>query len=134
MLVTDGGGLPLGVLLASARTGEVRLAEATLATVRVPRPRGRPRTRPQALVADKGYDSNAFRQRLRRRGIRPCIPRTRRWGAKPTRQAVLTACRSRWMVDRTFAWLGNYRRFSSALGFGWTLGKRVDCPREGVSR
>jgi len=67
MLVTDGQGVPIGALVHSAQPSEVCLAEATLKTVRVPRRRGRPRTRPHTLVADKGDDSEDFRQSLRRR-------------------------------------------------------------------
>ena len=86
MLVTDAAGVPLGLLTAGANTGEVRLAEATLATIRVPRPRGRPRTRPAQLIADRAYDSRPLRRRLRARGIRPCIPpRLRPASWKPAR-------------------------------------------------
>jgi hypothetical protein len=60
MVVADGQGLPIGLHVASAQPHESQLADATLATVRVPQPRGRPRTRPQELVADKAYDSQAF--------------------------------------------------------------------------
>jgi Putative transposase of IS4/5 family (DUF4096) len=45
MVVADGQGLPIGVYVASAQPHESQLAEATLATVRVPQKRGRPRTR-----------------------------------------------------------------------------------------
>ena len=69
MLVVDGNGLPLGFHLESANRAEVKLAEQTLDTIRVVRPRGRPKRRPQKLVADRGYDSSAFRAALRRRGI-----------------------------------------------------------------
>src|SRR5919112_4010217 len=44
MLVADGEGLPIGLMLASAKLHEVRLAAATLQTVRVPRLRGRDRS------------------------------------------------------------------------------------------
>lgn len=74
MLVIDGHGLPLGFHLDSAQVAEVKLAERTLNTVSVARPRGRPRQRPRKLVADRGYDSTAFRRLLRRRGILMCIP------------------------------------------------------------
>lgn len=74
MLVTDGEGLPIGLLVESAQKSEVRLAEATLATVRVARRRGRARTRPERLTCDRGYDSRAFRRYLTRRGIRHAIP------------------------------------------------------------
>jgi hypothetical protein len=61
MLVIDGNGLPLGFYLDRANTAEVRLAEATLGTISVSRLRGRPRQCPEKLVADRAYDSSAFR-------------------------------------------------------------------------
>src|SRR5512147_3240945 len=69
MVLVDGQGVPLGALLASASPHEVTLAEATLARVKVPRRRGRPRTKPQRIIADKGYDSDPLRGRLKQRGI-----------------------------------------------------------------
>ena len=111
MLVVDGHGLPMGALLASAQQAEVQLAEATLGQIRVPRPsRGRPRTRPKEVVADRGYDSRALRAQLRRRGIRPCIPERRGKRPRPGRKADVNDYRHRWPVERTFAWLGNSRR------------------------
>jgi transposase len=115
MLVIDGNGLPLGFHLNSADTAEVRLAEATLDTISVPRPRGRPRQRPEKLVADRAYDSRAFRDLLRRRGIGMCIPPKRRpgkWRPKRGRPVVARTeeYRSRFQVERSFAWLGNFRR------------------------
>jgi transposase len=115
MLVVDGTGLPLGFHLESANVAEVKLAEQTLDTIRVARPRGRPKRRPQKLVADRGYDSSAFRATLRRRGIRMCIPPKRRpatWRAKRGRPVVARRddYRQRYTVERSFAWLGNFRR------------------------
>lgn len=115
MLVTDGNGLPLGFHLDSAQVAEVRLAEQTLETVSVARPRGRPRQRLAMLVADRGYDSGEFRRGLRRRGIRMCIPPKRRpatWRAKRGRPVVARPddYRQRFTVERSFAWLGTFRR------------------------
>jgi transposase len=115
MLVVDGNGLPLGIHLASANTAEVKLAEKTLDTIGVSRPRGRPKQRPEKLVADRGYDSSVFRRALRRRGIRMCIPPKRRpttWRAKRGRPIVARKedYRFRYTVERSFAWLGNFRR------------------------
>jgi len=62
MLVTDGNGLPLGFVVDSAQKAEVTLAVPTLATVRVAGKAGRPKTRPGVLMADRAYDSGAFRQ------------------------------------------------------------------------
>lgn len=110
MLVTDGQGLPLGLQLASAQIAEVKLAESTVDRIRVPRQGGHARTRPHQLVADRGYDSDTLRQQLRRRGIRPCIPFRRNRRPRRGRKPNLEAYRDRWRVERTFAWLGNYRR------------------------
>ncbi|HEU5318213.1 MAG TPA: IS5 family transposase, partial [Chloroflexota bacterium] len=120
MLVVDGNGVPLGFRLESAQKNEVELAPATLETVRVAKPpgqgrAGRPRTRPAQLVADRGYHSAALRRYLRRRGIACCIPPLRRpAGWRPRRGRPVTARREdyarRWVVERTFAWLGNQRR------------------------
>ena len=109
-MVIDGAGIPLGTLVASAQKAEVTLAEPVLDSVRVPRRRGRPRKRPKSVVADKGYDSKAFRNRLRSRGIRPCIPYRRSKRSRPGRKPDLSGYRHRWLVERTFAWLGNFRR------------------------
>jgi transposase len=115
MLVVERHGLPLGFHLDSAGRAEVRLAQQTLDTIKVARPHGRPKQRPEKLVADRGYDSSAFRRALRRRGIRMCIPPKRRpatWKAKRGRPVVARRedYRLRYTVERSFAWLGNFRR------------------------
>jgi transposase len=110
MLVVENHGLPIGGLVASAQQAEVKLAEPTLATVKVPKLWGRPRTRPKELVADKGCDSRPLRRRLRRRGINPCIPERRGRRPRPGRKADLAGYGQRWKVERTYAWLDNYRR------------------------
>lgn len=115
MVVVERHGLPLGFLLASANRAEVRRAEQTLGTICVRRPRGRPRRRPEKLVADRGYDRRAFRRALRRRRIRTCIPPKRRpasWRAKRGRPVLAHKddYRQRYTVERTFAWLGAFRR------------------------
>lgn len=114
MAVTDGNGLPIGLYLAAANHHEVTLAEATLATIYVPQKRGRPRTRPQELVADKAYDSRSFRQVLRRRGMKVTIPtferRKRRQPKRGRPIQVGPSYQSRWKVERCFGWMDNCRR------------------------
>ena len=116
MLVADADGTPIGFRLAGADEAEVQLAEPTLATVRVPRAGrpGRPRTRPAQVVADRGYDAKRLRRALRRRGIRTCIPRIRRPRHLRPKGRPPAAPRAdyarRWIVERTFAWLGTFRR------------------------
>ena len=115
MLVADGNGLPIGFLLTSASPHEVKLAVPTLETVRVPRPRGgRPKQRPEELVAYRAYDSKRFRRWLRSRGIKPTTPPyLRRKRKRPKRGRPVKGgpgYAERWKVERTFAWLGNFRR------------------------
>jgi len=115
MLVTEGTGTPVGLYLESAQKAEVHLAQLTLETVRVRTPAGRTRTRPQHLIADKGYDSRGFRQYLRGRGIRPTIPPIRRPpGFRPRRLPRYDRVRyaQRWIIERSTAWLQNFRRVS----------------------
>jgi transposase len=113
MVVVDGQGLPLGNLLHSASPSEVKLVAATLATIRVGRRHraGRPRQKPLRLIADRGYDSDPLRNQLARRGIELIAPH-RKNRRKPATQdgRALRRYRRRWTVERTFAWLGNFRR------------------------
>ncbi len=76
MVVVDGAGVPLGDQLHSASPAEVRLAETTLAAIRVGRRQraGRPRQKPVRVIADKAYDSDPLRRRLQRRGIERICP------------------------------------------------------------
>jgi transposase len=111
MVLVERSGLPRGVRVEAATRAEVTLAEQTLATVRVPRRGpGRPRMKPERLVADRGYDSRSLWQRLRKRGIDLIVPhlrtRKRRWqdGRK------LRRYRHRWIIERTNAWLLSFRR------------------------
>ena len=72
--------------------------------------RGRPRTRPKVLAADKGYDANALRQPLRQRGIRAQLPK-RVWKTRNPRGRPLTMEVPRFQAERTFAWFQKkYRR------------------------
>jgi transposase len=112
MVVVDGEGVPIGGSLASASPAEVTLLEDTIATIAVPRKgRGRPRKNPRRIVADKGYDSDPLRDRLKRRGIELIAPyrkSNRRWKHYDGRK--MRRYKRRWKVERTFAWLQNFRR------------------------
>jgi Transposase DDE domain len=70
MALVDGAGTPLGAYLDAASPAEVTLLEHTLASQPI-------RDRPQRLIADRGYDSNAVRRLLKRRHIQPIIPARR---------------------------------------------------------
>jgi transposase len=73
-LVCDGGGLPLTAAVTAANVNDTTMFQAVLGDVPPIRtPSARRRTRPGKVHADKGYDSQANRAWLRRRGIRPRI-------------------------------------------------------------
>jgi transposase len=113
MVVVDGQGVPLGKQLYSASPNEVRFAEETLASVRVSRKhrRGRPRQKVRRVIADRAFDSDPLPAQLAARGIELIAPH--RWNcSKPRTQdgRALRRYKRRWKVERTFAWLGNFRR------------------------
>jgi transposase len=112
MVVVDGQGVPLGGTLASASPAEVKLIEATLEQVKVPRRGcGRPRKRMKRLIADKAYDSDPLRKRLKALKIDLICPHRRnRTKAKLQDGRKLRRYRRRWKIERTFSWLGNFRR------------------------
>jgi len=66
---------------------------------------GRPRKRPVKLHADKAYDHRRCRRALTRRGIRPRI-------ARRGIESSARLGRHRWVVERTLAWFGQFRRLA----------------------
>ena len=112
MVVVDGQGVPVGAQLASAQLAECRLAESTLPAVKVPRKgRGRPRSHLQRVVADRGYDSDVLRMRLKQRGTELIVPyRKRVRNRRLEDKRKLRRYRKRWKIERTNAWLPDFRR------------------------
>ena len=64
---------------------------------------GRPKRKPAALLADRAYDSKDKRAELERRKINARIP-----GRHQPHGSGLG--RHRWVVERTFAWLHQFKR------------------------
>jgi transposase len=112
MVVVDGNGVPRGVSVAVASPAELQLAEQTLASVSVPRGGpGRLRSKPDRVVADRGYDRDPLRERLAQKGIEWISPhRSNRVRPRTQDGRALRRYRRRWIVERAFAWLGNFRR------------------------
>ena len=74
-VVCDGRGRPLGMMITGGNINDTTMMTAVLEDIRVPRAgKGRPRTRPDRVLADKGYPSRANRAWLRERGIAATIP------------------------------------------------------------
>ena len=66
---------------------------------------GRPRRRFDVLLADKGYDSDAFREACRDRGTAPIIPKRKTTGVKGLGKL-------RYVVEQSFALLHQFRRLA----------------------
>jgi transposase len=69
------GQKPLSIVLTAGQRGDSPQFVPVLEGIRVPRTSaGRPRVRPDRVLADKAYTSKANRRYLRRRGIKATIP------------------------------------------------------------
>jgi transposase len=66
---------------------------------------GRPRRKPDLVQGDRGYDSQPHRDALRRRGIDTQL-------AKRRTEHGSGLGRTRWVVERTLAWLHRFRRLN----------------------
>ncbi|ALN74903.1 hypothetical protein M673_19440 (plasmid) [Aureimonas sp. AU20] len=105
-IVTDRQGTLLGLTLSGANRNDSMMLAPTLDAVpSVRNGRGRPRRRPIKLHADKAYDHKRSRRECRARSITPRIARR----GMDTSQ---TLGRHRWVVERTFAWLAQFRRLA----------------------
>ena len=103
-LLVDAAGVPLAVALTGGNRNDVtQLLPLVDGITPVAGKAGRPRQRPDRIVADRGYDHDSYRRELWRRGVKPSIAR------RGTEHGSGLG-RWRWVVERTFAWLHNYRR------------------------
>ncbi|WP_162257909.1 MULTISPECIES: IS5 family transposase [unclassified Kitasatospora] len=103
-LIVDRHGTPLAVTLTGGNRHDVTQLLPLLDAIPPIRGlRGRPRTRPRRLFADRGYDFDKYRRLLWKRGIKPLI--ARRGVAHGSGLG-----KTRWVVERTFAWLHQFKR------------------------
>ncbi|WTJ00491.1 IS5 family transposase [Streptomyces sp. NBC_00723] len=103
-VLTDAQGIPLAVSLTGGNRNDVtQLLPLVDKVPAVAGLVGRPRRRPDALLADRGYDHDKYRRLLWDRGIRPVI--AERGVEHGSGLGVF-----RWVVERTIAWLHGFRR------------------------
>jgi transposase len=110
-------GRPLAIRLTAGQAGDNPELMPVLADIAVPTG-GRPRWRPDAVVADKAYSHHSTRQALRARGIAAVIPQRRdqiehrktrgsRGGRPPAFDPA--AYRGRNVIERAFGRLKQWR-------------------------
>jgi transposase len=103
-LLVDATGIPLAWTVSGGNRNDI--TQLISLVERVPPVRGtvgRPRLRPERVTADRGYDHDKYRRDLRQRRIKPEIPR------RQTEHGSGLG-RARWVVERTFAWLHQFKR------------------------
>jgi transposase len=101
--LTDAAGAPLVVQLTAANRHDAStLLPLVLEIPAVAGKPGRPKQKPETLVADKAFDCQALRDVLRWLGIKPQIPRRGH-----SEQGL---GEFRWFIERTISWLHQFRR------------------------
>lgn len=94
-------GRPFSLILTPGNVSDVRAAEALTTQLRGAK----------HLIADKGYDANAFRKTLRVQGARPVIPGRRNRKKKITYDK--DRYRERHLVENAFCRLKDFRRIAT---------------------
>lgn len=115
--------MPPAVVVTPGNVNDSTIFDTVMDGIRVPRTgAGRPRRRPDAVLADKAYSSRAIRQTLRGRGIQAVIPeradqkanrlrRGRAGGRPPAFDRKLYKARN--AVERCFGRLKQFRAIAT---------------------
>jgi transposase len=112
-VVTDGTGLPLAIEVSPGQAHESTYLELVMNAIRIPQPKGRPRTRPGSLAADKGYSCRWIRAWLREHKIRAVIPRKSNELQDDRMQFDRDEYRRRSVVECCVGWLKECRRIAT---------------------
>ena len=100
-VLTDLLGRPAIIRLSAGNVSDVRAADDLLSVVKPFR----------RLIADKGYDANALRKRLRADGVKPIIPG--RINRKRTIRYDEKRYKDRWRIEAAFCRLKDFRRVAT---------------------
>ncbi len=99
-MACDSLGRPVRFLLAAGQSHDILAAPALIEGMT-----------PQAVMADRAYDSSAFRQAIARLGAEAVIPSTRSRKTPIPHDPVLYRLRNR--IERCFNKLKHFRRFAT---------------------
>jgi transposase len=106
-LLTDGGGVPVGLAVEGANRHDCKLVRETSESIPVERPEPTA-DKPQGMCLDKGYDDDEVRDLLTEFGFTAHI-RARGEEAKALKQEAGFKAR-RWVVERAHSWMNRFRR------------------------
>lgn len=105
-MLTDRRGVPIGIAIAGANAHDQKLAQETLDSIPIRRPRSTSKRR-QHLCLDEGYKGEPIRRLVTRRGYQPHLK------SRPTerREKRRRGTRARrWVVERVHSWTNRARR------------------------
>ena len=106
-VLTDGGGVPLGVAVEGANRNDFKMARETLESIPVARPAPTPEP-PQGMCLEKGYAVDEVRELLAELRFTAHIRARGEEAQAITREAGYKA--RRWVVERTHRWMNRFRR------------------------
>jgi transposase len=102
----DSAGIPLAIITTGGNVPDISAAVGLVEAIPPVAGRvGRPRRRPETILADGGYDSAAFRDWLRARRIAAVIPQR-------GRKKIIGLGRIRWVVEQAISHLHQFKRLA----------------------
>ena len=104
MAIVQKDSRPVAVKVMSATPFESTLVEETLKERFIP-------DKVKRITGDKAYDSDPLDDKLKKKGVELNAPHKRNRKKKKTQdRRKLRSYKHRWVVERFFAWLQNFRR------------------------
>jgi putative transposase len=105
-IVTEAGGLAIGIVVAGANRNDFKFARQTLESIAIERPTPTPE-RPQGMCMDKDYDKAEVRALLEEFKFTGHI-RARGQEAQAVKKHAKAKAR-RWVVERKHSWMNRFR-------------------------
>jgi putative transposase len=106
-MLTDGGGVPLGLAVEGANRNDFQMVEETITSIPGERPVAT-LEQPQGRCLDKGYDDDEVRELLAKFGFTAHVRARAEEAQAITCEAGYKA--RRWVVERTPSWMNRFRR------------------------